>query len=167
MILRAAEVLISCRTWRPSKPHSSTGEQETRPATRSPAVPCTWSPTGFRTFSDCAASVVLDSACSSSAPALHRACQSIWSGKPSMAIAGGVNLTRPSGSWSASGPTATRTVAAQTGSRSPSRQAGNGSRVASASSGNQPRRYAVLVRISRSRLPSSSSRTGSWARTAS
>ncbi|MGW0854216.1 acyltransferase domain-containing protein [Streptomyces sp. NPDC002690] len=37
-------------------------------------------------------SVVLDSACSSSLLALHLACQSIWSGESSMAIAGGVNL---------------------------------------------------------------------------
>ncbi|MEU3098020.1 acyltransferase domain-containing protein, partial [Streptomyces sp. NPDC006967] len=37
-------------------------------------------------------SLVLDSACSSSLLALHLACQSIWSGESSMAIAGGVNL---------------------------------------------------------------------------
>ncbi|MGW5446789.1 acyltransferase domain-containing protein [Streptomyces asiaticus] len=37
-------------------------------------------------------SMVLDSACSSSLLAVHLACQSIWSGESSMAIAGGVNL---------------------------------------------------------------------------
>ena len=38
------------------------------------------------------ASLVLDSACSSSLLAVHLACQSIWSGESSAAIAGGVNL---------------------------------------------------------------------------
>jgi acyl transferase domain-containing protein/acyl carrier protein len=37
-------------------------------------------------------SVVLDSACSSSLLALHLACQSIWSGESTLALAGGVNL---------------------------------------------------------------------------
>ncbi|HEX5496861.1 MAG TPA: acyltransferase domain-containing protein [Mycobacteriales bacterium] len=37
-------------------------------------------------------SVVLDSACSSSLLAVHLACQSLWSGESSVALAGGVNL---------------------------------------------------------------------------
>lgn len=37
-------------------------------------------------------SVVVDSACSSSLLAIHLACQSLWSGESSAAIAGGVNL---------------------------------------------------------------------------
>ena len=38
------------------------------------------------------ASVTLDTACSSSLVALHMACQDIWSGRASLALAGGVNV---------------------------------------------------------------------------
>ncbi|GHO82465.1 type I polyketide synthase [Dictyobacter formicarum] len=44
-------------------------------------------------------SISLDTACASSLTALHQACQSIWTGEATLALAGGVNLHLSPDSW--------------------------------------------------------------------